>query len=143
MIKIRGARESDTPQLERLFLIARQKTFVWENPEKFKLEDYRESVTGETVFVAEDESGTIVGFISVWELGRPPFIHHLYVAPNHQGEGIGQLLIGSLFSWLPTPYELKCLVKNKRALAFYQKNNWVVVGEGSSEDGEYLLLELP
>jgi ribosomal protein S18 acetylase RimI-like enzyme len=97
LIKIRKAIESDIPQLEDLFLITRQKTFYWENPAKFKLEDYGQATAGETVFVAEDESGAIVGFISVWVQDHPPFIHHLFVDPNHQRKGIGELLIRSLF----------------------------------------------
>ena len=40
MISIRKAKESDISQLEKLFLTSRQKTFTWENPNKFKLSDY-------------------------------------------------------------------------------------------------------
>jgi predicted acetyltransferase len=29
------------------------------------------------------------------------------------------------------------------AIAFYLKNNWIEVGQGTGEDGDYLLLELP
>jgi len=143
MIKIRKARVSDTSQLELLFLITRRHTFNWENPDKFKLEDYKQTTAGETVFVAEDENGMIVGFISVYEQENPPFIHHFFVARDHQRKGIGKLLIRSISSWLPPPYRLKCLAKNKEALVFYQKLGWIEVSRGTSEDGEYLLLELP
>ncbi len=77
MISIRKAKEADTSQLERLFLIVRQQTFTWENPNKFKIADYKNVTDGETVFVAE-EAGEIVGFISVWEHDTHPFIHHLF-----------------------------------------------------------------
>lgn len=143
MIKIRKAETSDTPQLETLFLVTRQRTFHWENPDKFKLEDFKQSTSGETIFVAEDEGSTIVGFVSVWEQDAVPFIHHLFVAPNHQRKGIGELLMESLLTWLPLPYHLKCVSKNREALAFYRKHGWVEVGQGIGEDGEYLLLELP
>lgn len=143
MIKIRKAETSDTPQLETLFLVTRQRTFHWENPDKFKLEDFKQSTSGETIFVAEDEGSTIVGFVSVWEQDAVPFIHHLFVAPNHQRKGIGELLMESLLTWLPLPYHLKCVSKNREALAFYRKHGWVEVGQGVGEDGEYLLLELP
>ena len=142
MIKIRRAETRDTSQLETLFLLTRQQTFKWENPDKFKLEDYRKATVGETVFVAEDENDTIVGFISVWEKDIPPFIHHLFIAQDHQRKGIGEMLIRSLFAWLQPPYRLKCLAKNKEALTFYQKQGWVEVERGIAEEGEYLLLEL-
>jgi GNAT superfamily N-acetyltransferase len=142
MIKIRKASNSDTPQLEQLFLEVRQNTFTWENPNKFKLEDYQKATEGETVFLAEDDK-KIIGFISVWEHDSPAFLHHLFVSKAHQRQGIGRLLIQSISSSIPLPYRLKCIVKNENALDFYLKNNWSIVGKGISEDGDYLLLELP
>jgi GNAT superfamily N-acetyltransferase len=142
MIKIRKAKASDILQLEKLFLITRRQTFKWENPDKFKLDDYEKATVGEIVFVAENENNKILGFISVWDKESPPFIHHLFVSSNHQREGIGMLLIRSLFDWLPLPYRLKCVARNTKAVAFYQKNGWVEVERGLSKEGEYLLLEL-
>jgi ribosomal protein S18 acetylase RimI-like enzyme len=142
MIKIRKAAIDDTPALEILFLITRQHTFHWESPDKFKLEDFKQSTAGETILVAEDKDASIVGFISVWEQDSIPFIHHLFVAPNHQRKGIGKLLMQSLLTRLTPPYRLKCVTKNKGALAFYQKQGWIEIGQGISEDGDYLLLEL-
>ena len=143
MIKIRKAKISDTSQLETLFLITRQHTFHWDSPDKFKIEDFKQSTSGETIFVAEDEGASIVGFVSVWEQDAIPSIHNLFVAQNHQRKGIGELLIQSLLDWLPLPYRLKCVFQNKGALAFYHKHGWVEIGRGIGEDGEYLLLELP
>ena len=139
-MNIRRAEESDVPQLETLFLRTRQQTFHWEHPDKFKLEDYRKATVGETIFVAEE--GAIVGFLSVWDQETPPFIHHLFVSPEHQRKGIGTQLIRNLYSWLPPPYRLKCLIRNEKALSFYRKNGWIELDEGSSEDGDYFLLEL-
>lgn len=83
MISIRKAKESDISQLEKLFLISRQKTFTWDNPSKFKVEDYKKATEGETVFIAENDTQEIVGFISVWEHDAFPFIHHLFISPDH------------------------------------------------------------
>jgi len=96
MITIRQAKESDTSQLEKLFLVTRQQTFHWESPNKFKLEDYKKATEGESVFVAEDNRGTIIGFISVWEMDEFPFIHHLFVASEHQRKRVGEVLIRNL-----------------------------------------------
>lgn len=143
MIKIRKVEIGDIPALETLFLVTRQHTFHWESPDKFKLEDFKQLTAGEIIFVAEDEDSGIIGFISVWNQDTPAFIHHLFVSPSHQRKGVGELLLRSLFSWLPLPYRLKCTAKNLDAIAFYLKRNWVEVDRGISEDGEYLLLELP
>lgn len=142
MISIRKANEFDIQQLEKIFLIARQQTFTWENPNKFKLADYKKATEGETVFVAEEHMGEVVGFISIWEKDAHPFIHHLFISPSHQKKGIGQLLIRNLYAWLPRPYRLKCVLKNQPALAFYLKNSWVEIDRGIGDDGEYVLLEL-
>src|SRR5579863_1000576 len=125
MIKIRKASESDTRQLEELFLSTRRQTFHWESPDKFKLEDFKQSTAGETILLAEDANAVIVGFISVWDKDKVPFIHHLFVTPNHQRKGIGKLLLQSLMTQLPLPYRLKCVTKNKSALAFYQSQGWI------------------
>lgn len=142
MMKIRKAKESDIHQLEKIFLVVRQQTFTWDNPNKFKLEDYKNATDGETVFVAE-EDGRIVGFISIWERDAHPFIHHLFISVDHQRKSIGTLLIKSLFAWLPRPYRLKCILKNQSAIAFYLKNQWLEIDRGIGEDGEYVLFELP
>jgi ribosomal protein S18 acetylase RimI-like enzyme len=142
MIKIRKAETGDTHALEALFLITRQHAFYWESSDKFKLEDFKQSTEGETILVAEDENDAIVGFVSVWEQDAMPFIHHLFVAPNHQRKGIGKLLMQSLLTRLSLPYRLKCVTRNKGALAFYRKQGWIEIEHGVGEDGDYLLLEL-
>ena len=35
---------------------------------------------------------------------------------------------------------LKCLVKNARAIAFYQRHGWHIEATGNSPDGEYYLM---
>jgi len=141
-IKIRPANFSDTPALESIFLLTRRHTFNWEEPNKFKLKDFTLMTKGETVYLAENSSGEIIGFISVYQHDTPAFIHHFFVSPHHQRRGVGKALMESLFEWLNFPYRLKCLTKNEKAIAFYLKNNWYALEEGASEDGLYLLLEL-
>ena len=137
-IGIRRAEAKDSAALARIFVESRLETFYWQNPARFRLEDFEKETAGETVFVAEDGSGKILGFISVWEPER--FVHHLYIAPDQQRRGIGKRLLESLSSWLSLPYRLKCKVRNEAACAFYRKNDWVETGRGTDEHGEYLVL---
>lgn len=46
-------------------------------------------------------------------------------------------------TWLPPPYRVKCVSKNRGALTFYHKHGWIEIERGTGEDGDYLLLELP
>lgn len=141
MIAIRKAKRGDREQLEELFLITRRATFHWESPDSFFLSDFSRLTCGEAVFVAETQPHKIVGMISVWENEQPPFIHNLFVLPEHQGRGIGKLLINHLASQgiLP-PYELRCVAKNEKALNFYLKNGWTETGRGTGEEGEFIQL---
>src|ERR1017187_1168941 len=137
-ISIRRAEAKDSAVLARIFVESRLEAFYWQNPARFRLEDFVKETAGEAVFVAEDGSGKILGFISVWEPDR--FVHHLYIAPDQQRRGIGKRLLESLLSWLPLPYRLKCKGRNETACAFYRKNDWVETGRGTDEHGEYLVL---
>ncbi len=138
-INIRRAVAGDGVALAHIFMESRIEAFSWQNPARFRPEDFEKETAGETVFVAENGSGKILGFISVWEPER--FIHHLFIAPDQQRRGIGKRLLESLSSWLPLPYRLKCKVKNEAACSFYRKNGWVETGRGTDEHGEYLVLE--
>ncbi len=138
-ISIRRAEAKDGAALARIFVESRLAAFYWQNPARFRLEDFEKETAGEVVFVAEDGGGRLLGFISVWEPER--FVHHLYIAPGELRRGIGKQLLASLSSWLPLPYQLKCKVKNEAACAFYRKNCWVEKGRDTDEQGEYLVLE--
>ena len=141
-INIRKALPSDAENLAAVFLDSRRRAFFWQDLARFQLEDFEKQTVGEVVFLAENKEGIVLGFISVWEHESPPFIHHLFITPDHQRKGIGRLLIQSLFSWLPLPYRLKCMTKNKKALAFYRDIGWIEVDQGFGEGEAYFLLEL-
>jgi ribosomal protein S18 acetylase RimI-like enzyme len=138
-LNIRRAEAKDSAALARIFVESRLQAFYWQNPARFRLEDFEKEAAGEVVFVAEDGSRNLLGFISVWEPER--FVHHLYIAPDQQRRGIGKRPLESLSSWLPLPYRLKCKVRNEAACAFYRKNDWVETGRDTDEQGEYLVLE--
>ncbi|WP_322044348.1 GNAT family N-acetyltransferase [Paraburkholderia sp. J67] len=140
-LSIRSATPTDLPALRELFLLARRATFVWQDADHFKLEDFDTQTAGENVLVALDGDGDLVGFIAVWTPDR--FIHHLYVDATNQRQGVGRALLGALPQWGVLRYALKCLTRNEAALAFYRAQGFIAVDAGVAEDGAYLLLQSP
>ena len=75
--------------------------------------------------------------MSVW---ADHFIHHLrapVAPPERHRPGAAARVAGLAGHALPA----QCLRANVPALAFYAACGFVEIGAGSSEDGEYLLLE--
>lgn len=136
---LRAATPADHPALAELFLRARRIAFTWISPASIQLDDFAEQTEGEHIHLAEDEAGGILGFISLWE--SESFIHHLFVSPDQQRKGIGAALLDDLFDRLPGPFRLKCLLPNQAALAFYRGHGFAEIGQGTSVEGDYLLLE--
>jgi GNAT superfamily N-acetyltransferase len=80
-----------------------------------------------------------VGLLSVWV--PESFIHHVYVDPEFERQGVGTALLSSLETWLPLPWQLKCVIANTSARAFYATHGWIEVGSGNGDQGRYALLE--
>ena len=135
-MRIRAAKKEDHPALAAIFLHARREYFTWTDPESHALEDFAEQTEGEAIHVAENDSGEILGFISVWEAEN--FIHHLFVSSDHQRKGVGKALLEDLASRRSGPFTLKCVAENGPALAFYSALGWRAVGSGTSPEGHYL-----
>jgi [ribosomal protein S5]-alanine N-acetyltransferase len=113
-------------------------------PEPSRLQtDFARVSAGERQYVAASDgkagNGDVLGFVSVQP--QESFVHHLYVHPDFCGQGVGRALLTSLESWLLTPWRLKCVRTNHRALAFYAARGWCEVGKGESADGTYAVLE--
>lgn len=102
--------------------------------------EFARCIKGEIVHVAE-VGGHIVGFASVWEAHA--FIHHLYVCPRFQGQGLGKALLQTCERRYGRPLSLKCICANQKALDFYRRNGWISRGCGTGPDGpwEHLWLE--
>jgi GNAT superfamily N-acetyltransferase len=136
-IKIRQYQESDRPFLRILYLVSRREAFSWLEKEHFRLEDFDRSTLGETILVAID-GDRYLGFASIFM--EESFLHNLFVDPAAQQRGAGKALLQAAQNLFTTHGSLKCLVKNQRALAFYQKQDWIVIATGKSNDGDYILM---
>jgi ribosomal protein S18 acetylase RimI-like enzyme len=82
-------------------------------------------------------SGKVLGFLSVWEPEK--FIHHLYVSDEYSGQGIGS----ELLEFAKARYSnlsLKCMVKNSKAVHFYESRGFVRREKVEDEFGGYYLM---
>jgi ribosomal protein S18 acetylase RimI-like enzyme len=139
MIQIFEKNKNHIPDLRRIFLEVRQKTFYWIDTENYKLTDFDREVEGEFVLVAV-LNDTVVGFISLWLPDN--FIHHLYIDEEYQHQNIGTLLLDEAIKIMDSPIKLKCLVKNEKAVKFYNKKGFTAIEKGISNHGEYILYAL-
>lgn len=132
---VEPARETDTPTLCTLFNQARAKTGSFPK-EHYGVADFSRVIEGETISVARigDE---IAGFASVWEPDN--FLHHLYVSPHYQHQGIGSALIEHCVSQFGLPMSLKCIESNLEACRFYEKRGWRCSEFAEGPEGRYVL----
>ncbi|MFT5211694.1 MAG: GNAT superfamily N-acetyltransferase [Flavobacterium sp.] len=77
----------------------------------------------------------IAGFISIWPPER--FIHHLYILPEFQSQGVAQALIQKCIHHYGKPLSLKSLAANNRACDFYENKGWQCEDTGQGTDGPY------
>ncbi|WP_050465944.1 GNAT family N-acetyltransferase [Herbaspirillum autotrophicum] len=137
MLTVGAAVPSDARAIQDIFQ-ANMASAEW-LLEKARVTDFAKSSEGEHVYVASLPDGTVAGFVSVYV--EDSFVHHLHVHSGLRNKGVGRLLLRSLQNWLPAPWRLKCVRKNRGALDFYLRNDWREVGCGESEDGAYAVLE--
>lgn len=103
------------------------------------LNDFQFIVEGEKIFVAK-VNDEIVGFVSIWEQGN--FVHHLFVAPTYQNQGIGTALLDICQKTFGSPLTLKCVQENRRACEFYERNGWEPIEKEIDSLGPYFLYRL-
>jgi ribosomal protein S18 acetylase RimI-like enzyme len=101
-------------------------TFVWIPTDRHKASDFLDAARHEQVFLAV-EAGAILGVLSLYEPSA--FIHSLYV--EDRGRGIGKALLDHIAPLVDKPLTLKVQAANKRALAFYQREGFEAIDEGS------------
>lgn len=136
---IEPASHEETISLCQLFNQSRASAAGLHTQEVVTHDQFLSQVAGESLLVARVQ-GEIAGFVAIWVAEN--FIHHLFVAPAHQGRGIGAALLAHCETLYGLPLSLKCLETNRRACRFYERNGWVVKGSGNSADGPYRLYRL-
>lgn len=136
-MQIRPYQETDRPLLQKLYLVARRAAFSWCDTHNYQLADFDRATLGEEVLVAEN-AGRVLGFVSIYRADN--FIHNLYVDPHLPPQGVGSALLHAAEQTFTSAGSLKCLVKNQKALAFYQKHGWQPISTGGEGNEEYYLM---
>ncbi|WP_150317225.1 GNAT family N-acetyltransferase, partial [Enterobacter hormaechei] len=102
-----------------LYLHARREAWPWLDSADWQLEDFDAATRDEVIWVAV-QNGHRLGFASVWT--NDNFLHNLFVDPQYQSQGVGHELLEHVQKTFTSTGSLKCLVKNARAIAFYQRH---------------------
>lgn len=138
-MKIRKYRDSDIGDVFEIYTSARSKGLFSEEGVSGE-EEFSDLIEDEDLFLAVNND-RVVAFISVYP--EQSFIHHLYVLPAQQKQGVGTALIDFIRNKYEHPLSLKCEKENKLAVSFYKKSGWKTFKTGSEIDGtEYILMTL-
>jgi len=96
----------------------RRAQFPWIPPASITPQDFLRDTEDEEVYL-EQRGEDILGFIAIWV--PDSFVHHLYVAPEHQGQGTGSRLLAFAQRRYAWPLQLKCVEANLPAMGFYER----------------------
>lgn len=99
-----------------------------------------EDTKDEELWIATDEYGEILGFVSYYVPDN--YLHFFYVTVDSRHKKVGTQILKYLQRVYGPVMKLKCLVSNHGALAFYKKMGFQAGGTGKSSDGEYQLLTI-
>lgn len=136
VIRTRPARRADTAAIGRIHVETWRDAYAGLLPDRVllrlspEIEAERWNAVlnrGESVFVAEDETG-VIGFGSCGScrlrtLAFDGEVYTLYVAPDHHGRGAGRMLLGALFQDLAAAGRTSALIwvlKNNQSRYFYE-----------------------
>jgi GNAT superfamily N-acetyltransferase len=131
---------SDLATCVEIYYRTRRESFTWLPRSRFRRSDFLVDTFEEELFVAEQD-GKVIAFAGVY--APEDFLHHLYVAREHQGRGAGSALLRYLLHRSEGRLRLKCLCRNERALAFYREQGWREGDHGWDAFGQWVTLHGP
>ena len=86
---------------------------------------------GSLVLVARDQTARPLGFLTVNPLTR--LLDQLAVAPASQQSGLGTMLVDEAKLRSPDGLDLSVNTVNSKAIAFYERQGFVLTGAGTNE----------
>lgn len=130
----RPALPADVPAIAALFARARAQAMPWLPVLHTPAEDlafFRRALDEQQVWVAE-QHGRVVGFVATGN----GWLHHLYVDPPSQGQGVGDLLLQQARRQHPEGLRFHVFQANRRARQFYERRGarLLALGDGSENE---------
>lgn len=138
MTHIRLATAADAAQLQEIY-----RHCIVEAPWQLRpveaIPEFAAISRDEMIWVAVDAQEQVLALLAVQP--ENSYIHHLYVHPRAQNQGLGRALLVFLQAHLAFPWRLKCVLNNSAGMAFYRRLGWQELQQGHGADGLFSLLE--
>ncbi|HEX5782312.1 MAG TPA: GNAT family N-acetyltransferase [Solirubrobacteraceae bacterium] len=100
----------------------------WHEPYMDAAQLEREISDG-VVFWGVDEQDELAGVMGIQAVRDVDLIRHAYVRPEHQGRGIGRVLLEHLVARAERPLLVGTWAAAEWAIRFYERNGFQTVGE--------------
>ena len=156
-VSVRDARAADAEAIARVARASWTETYrdIFEPAfiADFLEANYRPAVLSEQAaraaalpdghFLVAERDGSVVAFAQFGVGSRGPELFRVYADPAHFGTGAGGALLDELHRRISEDvdaYVLEVHSKNERGRAFYDRNGFVIVGEGTLMPGCDLVL---
>jgi ribosomal protein S18 acetylase RimI-like enzyme len=129
-MNIRAATPADHDSLARIWLESWYSTGLKSvfdpGPEMLRQRIPEEIAKGWALYAAEDDA-VIVAMLAL----KPQdfYLDQLWVAPAHQGRGIGRALLAFTRDKFPDEIWLRCVVQNENAWRWYEREGFRFEGE--------------
>ncbi|MFZ6770819.1 GNAT family N-acetyltransferase [Undibacterium sp. Di26W] len=138
MTHIRLATDADAAQLQEIYRHCIIEA-PWQVRPAEAIPDFAAISRDEVIWVAVDAQHQVLALLAVQP--EHAYIHHLYVHPRAQGQGLGRALLVFLQAHVAFPWRLKCVLNNTAGMAFYRHLGWQELQQDHGADGVYCLLE--